>query len=335
MSEIFIHKTRGELVESIHRGDAVVVKPDGKIFAQCGDPMKVTYLRSAAKPIQAMAVILSGAADRFGLSEQELAVICSSHYAEDFHLSAVRSILSKIGLNETYLLCGKARPLTEEVAFRSAEQGIPPQKILSDCSGKHSGMLSVCQHKGYPLDSYLSPQHPLQQDILQIMADICDYPQDKIAIGVDGCSVPVFGMPVYNMALGFVRFANPEFLPAKYKAAAERIFSAMNKHPEMVSGTGGFCTELMKATQGRLIGKIGAQGVYCIGIRAPKLGIALKIEDGMLGMASMAAMQVLKELDLLSENEYTKLAKYHIKPNLNDDNITVGKIFPLFKLSLS
>jgi L-asparaginase II len=333
MSELFIHKTRGELVETLHRGDAVVVKPDGTIYAQCGDAMKVTYLRSAAKPIQAMAVILSGAADRFGLSEQELAVICSSHYAEDFHLAAVRSILNKIGLDETNLLCGKARPLTEEVAFRYAEQGILPQKILSDCSGKHSGMLAVCKQKGYPLNSYLSPKHPLQQDILQIIADICEYPLEKIAIGIDGCSVPVFGMPIYNMALGFARFTNPEFLPARYKAAAERIFSAMNDYPEMVSGTGGFCTELMKATQGRLIGKIGAQGVYCIGIRAPQLGIALKIEDGMLGMASMAAMHILKALNLLSDTEYSAVAKYHIKPNLNDDNIVVGEIRPVFKCS--
>ncbi len=332
MSEIFINKTRGELVESLHRGDAVVVKPDGKVIAKCGDPQKVTYLRSAAKPIQAMAVVLSGAMDKYGIDDKELALICSSHYAESFHLKAVRSILKKIGLDETYLLCGKARPLKEEVAFQYARQGIPPQKILSDCSGKHSGMLAVCKMKGYPLDTYLDPKHPLQQDILQIIAGVCDYPQKSIPIGIDGCSVPVFGMPIYNMALGFAHFANPEYLPEHYRNAATRIFFAMNNYPEMVAGTDGFCTELMKATGGRLIGKIGAQGVYCIGIREPQLGIALKIEDGMLGMASVAAMQVLKELDLLTSEEYTKLSKYHIKPNLNDDNIVVGEIRPVFSM---
>ena len=193
-------------------------------------------------------------------------------------------------------------------------------------------MLASCLIKGYPLNSYIDPKHPLQQEIKQIIADICVYPKDDIHIGIDGCSVPVFGMAVYNMALGFARFANPEFLPEKYRTAADRIFSAMNHHPEMVAGTDGFCTELMKATHGRLIGKIGAQGVYCIGIKEPKLGIALKIEDGMLGMASVAAMQVLKELNLLSEKEYSVLSKFHIKPNLNDDNITVGKIYPVFKM---
>lgn len=332
MSEIFIHKTRGELVESFHRGDAIAVKPDRSIFASCGDPHKVTYLRSAAKPIQALAVVLSGVADKYGLTDQELSVICSSHYAEAYHLETVRSILNKIGLDESYLLCGKARPLKEEIAFQYAGQGLPPQKILSDCSGKHSGMLAVCKHKGYPLDGYLDPKHPLQQEILQIIADICDYPKEQIHIGVDGCSVPVFGLPVYNMALGFAHFANPDYLPEKYQAASKRIFSAMNNHPEMVSGTDGFCTELMKATNGRLIGKIGAQGVYCLGIREPQLGIALKIEDGALGMASVAAMHILKSLDLLSEEEYSQLSKYHIKPNLNDDNIVVGEIKPVFSM---
>lgn len=332
MSEIFIHKTRGKLVESLHRGDAVVVKPEGRIVARCGDPQKVTYLRSAAKPIQALALVLSGAADTYNLTDAELSVICSSHYAESFHLEAVRSILSKIGLDETYLLCGKARPLKEEVAFQYAEQGIPPQKILSDCSGKHSGMLAVCKLKGYRLDSYIDPKHPLQQEILQIIAGVCDYPQNSIPIGIDGCSVPVFGMPIYNMAIGFAHFANPDFLPQNYRTAAERIFTAMNTYPEMVSGTDGFCTELMKATGGRLIGKIGAQGVYCIGIKDPQLGIALKIEDGTLGMASVAAMQVLTELDLLTSEEHNKLSKYHIKPNLNDDNIVVGEIRPVFTM---
>jgi L-asparaginase II len=334
MSEILINIKRGSLVESIHRGDAVAVKPDGTIFAKCGDPQKLTFMRSAAKPIQALALILSGAADEYGISDKELSVICSSHYAEPFHLEAVLSILSKISLDDTYLLCGKARPLKEEVAFEYAGQGISPQKILSDCSGKHSGMLATCKLKGYPLDSYIDPNHPLQQEILQIMSDICAYPKAEIQIGIDGCSVPVFGMPVYNMALGFARFANPTYLPEQYRTAAGRIFNAMITYPEMVAGTEGFCTELMQATNGRLIGKIGAQGVYCIGIKEPQLGIAFKIEDGMLGMASVAAMHVLTELDLLSEAEYAALAKFHIKPSLNDAGLIVGEIRPVFKMEM-
>lgn len=330
MAEVMIHKTRGTVVESLHRGDAVAVQPDGTLLAVCGDQAKYTYLRSSAKPIQALNVLLSGAADKYGFTAAEISVICSSHFSEDYHIAAVRSILQKIGLTESALQCGAARSYNEALAYAQAEQGILPQRILSDCSGKHSGMLATCLIKGYPLDTYLQPEHPVQREIIAILAEVCDYPADKIALGIDGCSVPVFAMPIYNMALGFARFANPEYLPSIYQGAAGRIFGAMNLHPEMVSGMGGFCTALMRATGGRLIGKIGAQGVYCIGSRSPRLGIALKIEDGLLAMAPVAAMQALMELDLLSATEYQALRAFHIQPILNDDNIETGTIYPVF-----
>ncbi|HNW99966.1 MAG TPA: asparaginase [Candidatus Cloacimonadota bacterium] len=332
MSEIFIHESRGKIVESIHRGDAVVVRPGGAIVAECGDLGKVTYFRSSAKPIQAMQVVLSGAADHFELTDQELAVICSSHYAEDFHLEAVSSILKKIGLDENALLCGPAMSLMPEVAEKHCHMGFHAEKRFSDCTGKHAGMLAVCKYMDYPIENYIDPNHPLQKEILQIISDVCEYPADKISIGIDGCSVPVFGIPIFNMALGFVNMANSAYLPEKYRDAADRIFSAMNTYPEMVSGTGGFCTMLMSATDGRMIGKVGAQGVYCIGIRDPQMGIALKIEDGMPGMASMAAMQILVDLHLLKSDEYRKLSCFHKKQNLNDDNIPVGMIEPVFHM---
>ncbi|MDD2230241.1 MAG: asparaginase [Candidatus Cloacimonetes bacterium] len=332
MSEIFIHKTRADVVECIHRGDALVVNPQGNVVAVCGDKEKYTYFRSSAKPMQALNVVLSGAVDKYKISPKELALICSSHYSEDIHIEAVRSILAKLRLDESALQCGVARSINVEVAFAQAEAGITAQRIKSDCSGKHSGMLATCLMKGYPLESYLEPQHPVQREILAILSDVCAYPADKIAIGTDGCNVPVFAMPIYNMALGFARFANSEFLAEEYQNPAKRIFEAMSKYPEMVAGTGGFCTELMQATKGRMIGKIGAQGVYCIGIREPQLGIALKIEDGAAGMAACAAMQVLRELKLLTEEEYGKLERFHIQPNLNDDKQPIGKIYPVFSV---
>lgn len=332
MSEILVHRSRGDVVECLHRGDAVVAAPSGEILARCGDPLKYTYFRSSAKPIQALNVVLSGAASRFGLTDAELAVICSSHYAEEFHLAAVRSILAKCGLSETDLQSGVARSIRPEIAFAQAEQGIPPQRILSDCSGKHAGMLAACVAKGYPTKSYLDPAHPVQKEILALIAEVCDLPAEQIKIGVDGCNVPVFALPVYNMALGFARLATPDFLPAHLRDAARKVFRAMNAHPEMVSGTGGFCTELMKATGGRLIGKVGAQGVYCVGIREPALGIALKIEDGSPGISSVAAIHILKEMDLLSDAEYSALKRFHRQPNLNDDRQPVGELYPVFSL---
>src|SRR5690606_37114019 len=142
-----------------------------------------------------------------------------------------------------------------EIAFAQAEQGIPPQRILSDCSGKHSGMLAACVAKGYPTQSYLDPAHPVQKEILALIAEVCAFPAGRIKRGVHGGTVPVFALPVYDRALGFARLANPGFLPAHLRARAQQVFGAMNAHPEMVSGSGGFCTALMKATGGRLIGK--------------------------------------------------------------------------------
>ncbi len=333
MSRIFIHKTRGPVVECVHRGDAVVVDPQGKIIAYCGDPQKYTYFRSSAKPMQALNVILSGAAKRFGLTDAELAVTCASHYAEDTHLEAVRSILSKSGVDEKYLHSGVAWSIRPEIAQRQISAGIPKQRILSDCSGKHAGMLASCAAKGYPLEGYTDPQHPVQQEILAILADVCDYPREQIAIGTDGCNVPVFALPIYNMALGYARLASPKHLPVKYRAAAKRIFAAMNAYPHMVAGTNGFCTELMLATGGRLIGKVGAQGVYCVGIREPAIGIAVKIEDGTPGMASMAMMHILKALRLLSDDEYRILERFHHLPNLNDDGLSIGEVYPVFRLT--
>lgn len=332
MSRIFIHKTRGPVVECLHRGDAVVVDPQGNIIARCGDPRKYTYFRSSAKPIQALNVVLSGAAERFGLSDAELAITCASHYAEDFHLEAVRSILRKSGVDEKYLQSGVAWSIRPEVARRQIAAGIPKQRILSDCSGKHAGMLASCAAKGYPLEGYTTPEHPLQQEILPILAEVCQYPKGLIAIGTDGCNVPVFALPIYHMALGYARLASPKHLPSRYRKAARWIFAAMNAYPHMVAGTEGFCTELMRATGGRLIGKVGAQGVYCIGIQEPALGIAVKIEDGTPGMASMAAMHILKALRLLTDDEYRRLEPYHHMPNLNDDGHPVGEISPVFRM---
>lgn len=332
MSQVFIEKSRGQVIEAIHRGDAVVVNPAGEIVATAGDPYKYTYFRSSAKPLQALNLLLSGAAEHYGLNSRELAVICSSHYSEDYHIECVRSILAKSGLAESDLACGVAKSIKEEIAYVQTLAGIAASRIKSDCSGKHSGILLTCKYKGYPLQGYLDPEHPVQKEILQLIADICAYPVAQIGIGIDGCNVPVFALPIYNMALGFARFANPETLDPFYREGASKIFTAMNEYPEMVAGTGGFCTELMRVTKGRLMGKIGALGVYCIGLREPQLGVALKIEDGAVGTASLAAIHVLQELNLLSDKEYRELQHFHQPDNLNDDKYKVGEIRAVFTL---
>jgi L-asparaginase II len=328
-----VEVTRGEVVECVHRGDMVVASASGEVLKNAGDPEKFTYFRSSAKPIQALQVILSGADVEFGLTDAELAVICSSHYAEDVHLKAVRSILKKIGLDESYLRCGPAVSLKKERAIEMALGGAGAQPLHSDCSGKHSGMLAVCRKMGFSLEDYIAPSHPLQLSIRDSLSEICGYPEMRIMIGVDGCSAPVFAMPIRNMAAGFARFASLERLPEKYKEAASKIFKAMTEHPEMISGSGGFCTALIAATNGRLIGKVGAEGVYCVGLKDEKIGIAIKVEDGNMRALPPATVEALKQLKLLSPPEYEKLKKFHVADNRNDNGEVVGHLRPSFSLA--
>ncbi len=331
-TEILVDVTRGDMVESRHRGAVAVVDAKGQLVYSVGDPGLVTYMRSAAKPVQALGVVLSGAADRFGFTPAELAVMCASHYAEPIHLAAVRSILSRIGLDESALRCGPARPLKAEVAYALAEEGVPPRPLLSDCSGKHAGMLAVCVHRGYSLDDYLSPTHPLQQEIRSHLAAFAGVEPDSLVVGVDGCSAPVFALPLVNMALAFARLARPAQLPPGVDQAAERITRAMLAHPEMIAGTDGFCTELIRAGEGRVIAKLGAEGLYCIGLPEKGWGIALKIEDGAVRAVNPTAMEVLRQVDGVPPSVLEKLRAFHSVPNRNDEGQRVGWLRPVFHL---
>lgn len=333
MSEVLVEVTRGPIVECIHRGDVAVVNADGKLLYYTGDAHKLTYMRSAAKPLQALEVVLSGAADRFNFTDKELSVMCASHYGEEFHLNTVESILKKLGLDKGQLLCGTTTSLNPEYALKLANLGTVLTPVYNNCSGKHSGMLAVCVQKGYSLEDYTSPVHPVQIEMKNIISYMCKIDVNEIVVGTDGCTVPVFGMPLYNMALGFARLANPEKLAPEYKKAAERIFTAMNNSPEMVAGTNGFCSELMRITKGKLVAKLGAEGVYCIGVKGMGIGIALKIEDGGTRALSPAAMQALEDLNILTEEEKELLKNFKIKDNRNNVKAIVGQVKPAYHLT--
>lgn len=330
MSEELIKVTRSGLVESIYRGDIVVVNAEGKILAHKGNPMKYTYWRSAAKPIQALNVFLSGANEHYNFTNKEIAVICASHYGEEPHLEAVRSILQKIGADETYFRGGLATSLKMEYALELASKGVAPSAILSDCSGKHSGMLAVCKHKGYSTDDYLSPQHPCQQEILDAISYMCNIDKNEIKIGIDGCSAPVHAMPLYNMALGYARLTNNSELSDDYKNASNKIFEAMTSEPFMISGSDGFCTNLIMHTNRKLIGKVGAEGVYCVGVKDKNIGIAIKIESGSMDVLPPVVLKTLNFMGILTDEENKALLKYIRMENKNDNNLTVGFVETAF-----
>lgn len=332
MSEMLVKVTRGPLDENIHRGDIAVVDKKGDVIAYLGNPDKVTYMRSAAKPFQTMAVLQSGAHDYFALNEKEIAVMCGSHYAEDFHVMAVLSILYKIGLDERYLKCGASYSIKEKVTMDYVKKGIEKKKVFHNCSGKHAGMLALTLKEGYDVESYLDLNNPVQQKILDIISYFAEVKKEDIVIGIDGCGTPVHGLPIKDMAKAYMKMANPSNITDSFVSAARKVTMVMTEYPEMIAGTGGFCTELMKVTRGKIVGKLGADGVYCMGIMGKNVGIALKIEDGNSRVLSCAALETLKQLGFINPEELEKLGEFYIKDNINSQGDKIGEIKPEFAL---
>ena len=332
MSEVLIHVTRGNVVENLHRGDIAIVDSNGSLIGAKGDHQKYTFMRSCAKPLQASAVLESGAASHYQLEDKEIAIMCASHYAENFHTQAVESILNKVGLKEENLILGETYSMNTAVMQCMIKDGLQRRKLYNNCSGKHAGMLALAIHKGYDIADYIGENHPVQQLMLRAVSEYCEYDADKIAIGVDGCGVPVFALPIYNMALSYAKLADRSKRSNERRVAADAIIKAMTKYPEMIAGTGGFCSELMKHTKGRILAKLGADAVYCISLLDRKIGIAVKIENGNVDVLSCAVMEALIQLQALTEEEIDLLKGFHTKENINSAKCKVGEIRPVFQL---
>ncbi|HET7480899.1 MAG TPA: asparaginase [Rubrobacteraceae bacterium] len=281
---------RGPLVESYHRGRIVFCGPDGEFLDAVGAPDGYAYVRSSAKPFQALPLILSGAADACGLTDEDLAVACASHNAEERHLGAVRSILRKAGLSESDLQSGAHPPMYAPAAAALARRGEEPRGIHGNCSGKHAGMLAVCAHQGWETETYRKPDHPLQRWISDLVSKVCAVEQDALVVSGDGCGLPAFAMPLRSLATGFARLATGRCLPDDLAQAALRIRDAMRAHPFMVAGTGRLDTEVMEATD--LVTKMGAEGVLGVG-SLDGWGMALKVSDGAGRAVRPAALAAL------------------------------------------
>ncbi len=336
----FIEYARGPLAESIHYGSAAVVDPDGRLLAAAGDPEHISYYRSASKPIQTVPVVESGAADRFGLTPAEIAVVCGSHGGEDIHVAAVESIFHKIGLSPALLACGVHPPYDKRAAAQLAAAGGEPQAIHNNCSGKHAGMLTLCAFYGWAPGGYQKPDHPVQQLMLETVASFCDLPPGEIVRGTDGCSVVTFGVSTRRMALSFARLVQPPpAWSAARREACRRVVEAMLAHPEMVAARQDrLDTDLMRAYHGRLIAKAGAEGVYCMavvpgGVERPR-GLALKLLDGDEGgrARNPAVMGLLEQDGLLTPDLREQLARYIEQPIRNRAGLTVGTVRSVLRL---
>ena len=331
---------RGAITESRHRGHIVVVEPDGNIVGYAGSPENVTFLRSSAKPFQALPLLVSGAAERFGFNDREVALVCASHNGEAIHTELAASMLQKIGLGPEALKCGVHEPYSVEVAGKLRLQGLSPNVLQNNCSGKHIGMLAVAKHLGAPTESYDSPENPVQKAIAETTSRFSDVSVTDMAVAIDGCGAPIFGITMKAMALAFARLISPPSTFDKPTCdACERIVRVMNAYPELIGGTSDrLDTEIMRATPGRVISKVGAEGVYGAGINPsakwPKgLGLAIKIEDGDDKRARpTVVVESLRQLGVLVDESLDAVSRYAFFPVLNRRGDVVGEVTASFSL---
>jgi L-asparaginase II len=312
---------RSGLEESIHTGDIAVVDADGSVVAFAGDPNRQVFARSSMKPLQAT-VSLSLAP--FDFTDREIAVMCASHNAEPVHIDAVRSLLARAGVEEDALLCPSVRPWDDESLAADPER----RRINSDCSGKHGGMLAACVAKGWPLPSYRDPDHPLQQEILG--AVLLANGEGRVHIGVDGCGVPVHGMPLRAMATIYARLVRPERLGDLEKAAA-RAVGAMRAEPYMVAGRNRPDTAVMQQSA-QVIAKGGAEGLMCAAELERGWGVAVKMRDGASRATGPVLIHALRSLGLLEERSLADLEAFARPPVLGGGQ-PVGEIVAEFELT--
>jgi L-asparaginase II len=327
--------TRSGIAESVHHGAIAVADADGKVIAWAGGPETVTYLRSSAKPLQVIPLLESGAADHFRLTPAEIAVAIGSHGGEPRHVEVVMSILSKIGLGEDHLMCGLHAPFHRPSAQRLEAAGVRPSVLHNNCSGKHAGMLALALFRGAPPEGYFRPEHSIQREILEAIAEFSGVEAGAIQIGVDGCSAPTFAVSLAAAATAYARLMEPDRYASARRYAARRAVEAMTAHPEMVAGEGRLDTALMAAGEGRLVAKAGAEGYYAAGFRRDGKGhgLALKISDGDDGRARTAAvLRALGELDLLPAPRLEALAREHVPPVVSRRGAVVGAVEARFRL---
>ncbi len=340
--------TRGRVVESTHFGSIAVVDSTGKLLHSYGDPHTVAFLRSSAKPFQAIPFVERGGTEHFNFTQSELSISCASHETAQIHLDTVKTMQAKIGIQENDLQCGAHLPGDASKLRMMIQQNITPTANFNNCSGKHTAMLAHAKMRGLPLENYLDPAHPIQQDILAAFSEMCGIEKEKVELGIDGCSAPNFAVPLLNAALGMARLCDPRGLSESRAAACRKITTAMTTHPEMISNHGEFDCELMKVSEGRVVTKRGAEGFQIIGLMPGVygengVGIAFKVTDGdaarmnddLVSSARVRpaiTLEILRQLNALNESQLKSLAKFGPEKILkNYAGLVTGKSQPVFK----
>lgn len=336
-----VEVTRGEVVESIHYGAFAVVDSQGKVLGHKGNPLLMTYPRSSMKPFQVLPFIERNGAEAYDLTEQEIAIMCASHAGTDLHRDVLLGIHQKIGLSESDLACGVHWPGDAETRNAMIKAGKEPTALRHNCSGKHTGMLAHACLRDLQKKGYLDPQHPVQITIRETLVEMVGMNPDEMPLGIDGCSAPVYGIPLQNMAHAVALMAEPLNLNQDRQLACHKISAAMMAHPMMVAGPGKFDTELMTVAKGKVFCKTGAEGYYVVGVmpgsigqNSPGVGIAIKISDGdHTGRArASVTLTILSALGVLIEEDIENLASFGNVLVKNWRELVVGEIRPAFSL---
>ncbi|MBL4613808.1 MAG: asparaginase [Magnetovibrio sp.] len=297
---VLVEVTRGNFVESQHRGACVVVDARGEVLHAWGDVEHLVYPRSSLKPIQALPLIETGAADHFNLNSEHIALACASHNSEPFHVERVTAWLDHIGLDVDDLECGPCEAISLDVTKAMSAHAQTFTRAHNNCSGKHTGFLTTALHMGEPTKGYIQPDHPVQLRITATIEELTGTSLAGVPCSSDGCGIPVFAFPLVALARGIGALCSTK-LGAVRGAAAQRILAAMAAHPELVAGTKRFDTRLMSACDGVVLAKGGAEGVHIAAIPAKGLGIALKVDDGTIRASELAMACVLDGLGVLSD----------------------------------
>lgn len=344
-SEDFVVTERGGIVENRHRVHAAVVDAKGRLLFALGNPTRFTLARSAAKPAQALAILEANGFEPYGFDDADLALMCASHSSEERHIARTRTMLSKIGAKEADLRCGGHPSLSEAVNRAWIRQDYTPTAVCSNCSGKHVGMMAGSRAIGAGLEGYHLPDHPMQVVVKRTVAELCDLDMQDVEWGVDGCNLPTPAFPLDRLARIYAKLASAvdqgearEGVSTR-DAALARIFQAMARYPEMVAGEGRYCTVLMRAFDGAMIGKLGADASYAIGVQASNdtrrwgaegaLGISVKIEDGNIEILYAVVTEILEQLGIGSPERRKPLASFHHPSRVNTMGVATGGVsFP-------
>ena len=316
---VLVEVQRGERIESRHRAAVAIADANGAAVLTVGGVTVPVFPRSAVKALQALPLVESGAADRYGFGDEELALACSSHSGEEPHVAVVSGMLTTAGLDASALACGAHWPMNQAAAFALARTGSAPSALHNNCSGKHAGFLCVACARGIDSEGYWRPDHPVQQTVRAVLEDLTGADLSPHSRAIDGCSVPTWAIPLDNLAHAFAKFGSGYGLTRERAAATQRLRTACAKKPWHVAGTGRFCTEIMRLFSARVFVKTGAEGVYCGALPEQGLGIAIKCDDGGGRAAEAIMAAVIARFLPLSPAERAALANFE-RPTLRNWN---------------